>query len=76
MNSIEETCYDEEKLNDLIIGITAEIQQRTFDAGKHDRPWCEKADEQFREILNFIPFEIKPKLYKKVKEDLRALEEK
>ena len=66
--------YDEEKLEDLIIGITAEIQQRGFDAGKHNLAWCDEAEEQFRELLALVSFEGKHKLYEKVSEQIKALD--
>jgi hypothetical protein len=65
----------EAQMNDLIIGVAAKLQQKGFEAGKHDRPWCEEAEEQHRELINFVPFERKNELYEKFCEDLKKLEE-
>lgn len=59
------------QIDELIISVASKLQQKTFEAGKHDRPWCEEAEEQHRMFLCYIPFEKKKSLYEKFCEDLK-----
>ena len=63
------------ELEDLIISVAAKLQQKGFDAGKHDRPWCEEAEKQHRAFFPFTPFEAKKEIYEKFCEDLKKLED-
>ena len=63
------------ELEDLIIVVAAKLQQKGFDAGKHDRPWCEEAEKQHRAFFPFTPFEAKKEIYEKFCEDLKKLED-
>lgn len=73
MNS--QTQMTEAQIDELIIGVAAKLQQKTFEAGKHDRAWCEEAEEQHRMFLRYIQFEKKKSLYEKFCEDLKKAEE-
>ena len=48
-----------QQLEDKIISLTAKHQQRGFEKGEHDRPWCAEAEEQYREFFRFMSFESK-----------------
>ena len=61
----------EAQIDELIIGVAAKLQQKTFETGKHDRAWCEEAEEQHRMFLRYIQFEKKKSLYEKFCEDLK-----
>ena len=69
MNS--QTQMTEDQIDELIISVASKLQQKTFEAGKHDRPWCEEAEGQHRMFLCYIPFEKKKSLYEKFCEDLK-----
>jgi polysaccharide deacetylase 2 family uncharacterized protein YibQ len=64
----------EQKLDDNIISLTAEHQQSGFERGEHNKEWCDEAEEQFRELLMFMPFDGKQKLHHKLSQDLLARE--
>jgi hypothetical protein len=66
--------YDEDKLDDNIIGLVAELQQSGFERGEHLKEWCDEAEEQFRELLKIVPFEGKQQLQLKLSQDLLARE--
>ena len=61
-DAIRQKAADEAKLDDTLVGLIAVRQQNEFEKGEHDRPWCAEAEEQFRELLMFMPFEGKQKL--------------
>lgn len=71
----EKILMTEAQIDELIIGVAAKLHQKTFEAGKHDHPWCEEVEKQHRLFLRFIQFENKNSLYDEFSQNLKKLEE-
>ncbi len=66
ITSVVDEMVSRATIDDEIIALTAIRQQSGFDKGEHDREWCDEAEEQFRELLMFMPFENKQNLQRKL----------
>lgn len=64
---------NENKMDNLIISVTGQLQQLGFEKGKHDRPWSKKAEKEYRRFLKLVPSEKKNFLYEELLEDLENL---